>query len=140
MKGQPTLDRIADLLLQLRRKLHEQMRDQQFQHDLTGSQLETLWFIGSQTETSMESIAHHLGVKPPSVTAIIDKMEHEGYVVRTQSEQDRRVTFVSLSPRMKTQFATIVAYKKATFAAMFERLTETDRQELERLLSLLVDA
>lgn len=87
----------------------------------------------------MESIANHLGVKPPSVTAIIDKMEHEGYVVRTQSEQDRRVTFVSLSPTMKQQFATIVDYKKATFAAMMSRLTAADRSELERLLALLVE-
>ena len=66
---------LSDLLLALRRQLIDSTKDHHFKSELTGSQLEVLWLVGSAGSINMEGIATYLGIKPPSVTAMIDKME-----------------------------------------------------------------
>ena len=131
---------LSDLLLQLRRKLNERTKEHTLKYELTGSQLEVLWFIGSHGKTSMDGIANYLNVKPPSVTAMIDKMEREGYVKRTQSTRDRRIMNVTLSPKIQKEFAYVKAQKEATFNELMDRLSDTDKQELERILTILISA
>jgi DNA-binding MarR family transcriptional regulator len=50
-------------------------------------------------------IARELGLTPPTVTALIDRLEAHGLVRRTPHPTDRRVTLVELLPRAWGQLA-----------------------------------
>jgi DNA-binding MarR family transcriptional regulator len=52
-------------------------------------------------------IARELGLTPPTVTALIDRLETHGLVRRTPHPTDRRVTLVELLPRAWGQLAGI---------------------------------
>ena len=136
--GKVHAQHISDLLFQLKRKLKQCTKGIPFKYELSASQLEVLWYVGMHAPTSMDSIAHYLNIKPPSVTALVDRMEKDGYVLREQATTDRRITNVILSPRMRKEFASFTRQKEATFNKLMDRLSDHDKQELIRILTLLL--
>jgi DNA-binding MarR family transcriptional regulator len=57
---------------------------------LTVTQLRSLFLIGKQGSTNFRRLAEALGVTPSNVTGIVDRLEEQGLVSRTQNPEDRR--------------------------------------------------
>lgn len=53
-------------------------------------------------------LAGHLGVREPTVTATVDRLEREGLVERTRSTDDRRVVRVTITSDGATTVATVI--------------------------------
>ncbi len=134
IRNMPTL---AELMFALRRKLSERSAEARLRDQLSVSQLEVLWFVAMSGRVSMEAVASHLGVKPPSATALIDALVQKGFIARARDPKDRRVVQVSLTPSAKRQLATIKKRKEQAFESLLGNLSATDRKELTRLLILL---
>ena len=69
------------------------------QYDLTASQFDVLfWSFRRQDrdklETMQKDIERYFRISNPSVSGIISRLEQKGYVVRTRSEQDRRIWYI----------------------------------------------
>lgn len=45
-----------------------------------------------------KKLAEKLGVKPPSITVMLKKMEAEGYIIKKQDEKDQRITRIFITP------------------------------------------
>ncbi|HEU4677609.1 MAG TPA: MarR family transcriptional regulator [Candidatus Paceibacterota bacterium] len=127
---------LPELLLSLRRKLNERMKGERFGDELTFSQLEVLSFVESGPRT-MERIAAHLRVKPPSVTAIVDRLEDAGLVARGKDETDRRITKVTATAKAARRLSERRERKEAAFRELLAKLSTRDRKELERILRIL---
>jgi DNA-binding MarR family transcriptional regulator len=137
MNTAPT-NSLSELLLALRRRINENVKGDRLGHELTLSQLEALWFIQSSGKSTMERIAAHLGVKAPSVTTLVDKLEKAGYVSRTRDSRDRRVIYVSLVEKTKRQLVALRKEKEKFFNRLLAKLSAKERKEFERILSVLV--
>ncbi|MFM2330532.1 MAG: hypothetical protein RLZZ26_39 [Candidatus Parcubacteria bacterium] len=133
-----TTHSLSELLLALRRQINENVKENRLKHELTVTQLEALWLIQSAGKSTMESIATHLGIKAPSVTALVDKLEKSRYVTRTRDKIDRRVTYVTLAEKTKRQLVALNKEKEAFFIKLLAKIPTKDRKEFERILSLLV--
>lgn len=57
---------------------------------LTLTQLRSLFLIVDKRSTNFRRLAEALGVTPSNVTGIIDRLEEQGLVSRTQNPEDRR--------------------------------------------------
>jgi len=126
-------------MIALRRKFAECSQEIRLKSELSITQFEVLWFVAASGTATMESIANHLGVKPPSATALISTLERKGYVLRKGSPDDRRVVNVMLTASAKRQLASLKTKKDKMFESLFSKLSASDRKEFTRLLILLTE-
>ena len=65
--------------------------------DLKPGQAGCLFILSKEGRLPQKEIAKKLGVKPPSITALLKKLEARGLIVRSSDEQDQRVSWITLS-------------------------------------------
>lgn len=72
--------------------------------------LESIYQLGTPT---FSELSQKLSVTKPAVTTMVNKLEKQGYVAKTQSEQDKRVFYIHLTPKGQKIFtATQDIYQK----------------------------
>jgi DNA-binding MarR family transcriptional regulator len=89
---------------------------------LTITQLRSLFLITNKGSTNFTKLAEALGVTPSNVTGIVDRLEEQGLVSRTQNPEDRREM-------------TLQATDKGE--ALVSDLKEAGVKQMTRILSLL---
>jgi MarR family transcriptional regulator, organic hydroperoxide resistance regulator len=64
---------------------------------MTIAQLKSLFFIAEKGKTNFKKLADALGVTPPNITGIIDRLVEQGLVSRTENIEDRRVMLLQMT-------------------------------------------
>ncbi len=67
--------------------------------DLSISEMHVIDSIGLNRERTMTDTAKDLHITSGTLTTTINNLVKKGYVFRTRSEDDRRIVYISLSPR-----------------------------------------
>ena len=129
---------LEDLLLVLRKNIIEVMKKDGLKDDLTFSQVQVLHFIGPHGKSTMKNIADYLKITPPSATEIIKEMERKGLVKRIGDKSDRRIVDIVFTPISKKLFNSICKRKKQFFKKMISKLGVVDRNNLERIIKILI--
>jgi DNA-binding MarR family transcriptional regulator len=89
---------------------------------LTLTQLKSLFLIANKGSTNFRKLAKALGVTPSNVTGIVDRLEEQGLVSRTQNPEDRREMTLQATDRGK---------------ALVSNLKEVGVKHMTQILSLL---
>jgi DNA-binding MarR family transcriptional regulator len=89
---------------------------------LTVTQLRSLFLIANKGSTNFRKLAEALKVTPSNVTGIIDRLEDQGLVSRTQNPEDRREMTLQATDKGK---------------ALVFNLKEAGMKEMTQILSLL---
>ena len=66
------------------------------------------WLLYRKEEVNMTEIADYIHVPLNTATGIISRMEKNGFVVRTRSEEDKRVVHIRFSEKGMAQFEALV--------------------------------
>lgn len=66
------------------------------------------WLLYRKEEVNMTEIADYIHVPLNTATGIISRMERNGFVVRTRSEEDKRVVHICFSDKGMAQFEALV--------------------------------
>ena len=122
----------------LRRMITESIKKNTLKDELTFSQFETLWFIGINGKKSMEAIADYLKITPPSTTSMISKMDKKGLVCRKRDIKDKRVVYISLTPKTKNHLRTLRMQKEKLFSLIISKLSKKDKEHLEQIIKKLI--
>jgi DNA-binding MarR family transcriptional regulator len=101
---------------------------------LTVSQFHILKVVARNGTHQLGELADFLGVSPPAATKNIDKLERLGFVLRSASEGDRRVTLLSASPAGRRL---VNKYEKIKAARLSPVLGKFEAEELRQFASLL---
>jgi MarR family transcriptional regulator, organic hydroperoxide resistance regulator len=67
--------------------------------NLTLAQLKSLFFIAARDKTNFKKLAEALGVTPPNVTGIIDRLVEQALVTRTENPEDRRIMLLQATEK-----------------------------------------
>lgn len=94
----------------------------------------------ASTSLKMADIASLLSIKPPAASAVVDALEHRGFVARTPSEDDRRVTLVSLTPVGCTALTHTEERRRTELRRYMELISEDDIRALLRIQNTFIDA
>jgi DNA-binding MarR family transcriptional regulator len=129
---------VGELLLAFRRKISCSTKKELLDRELTFSQIETLMFIGLKGSKSMESIASHLDIAPPSATSLVEKLEKKGLIVRFKDSQDRRMVLIELSAQAKKQISKMWKSKEQVLEKLIAKLNAADRNHFERIMKILI--
>ena len=88
---------------------------------------------------SQRDLAEKMHLARPTITIMLQKMEHEGLIERWDDPDDQRLTRIRLTETGRAESTNMgdvyARYVNATIGAM----SETDRAEFARLLGLLND-
>ena len=105
---------------------------------LTVSQLQYIDAIGTLGKPAVSDVASQLNITKASVTTAINKLIELGYVVKTQSEDDKRVFHVTLTETgqklVNVKHQALKAYMEFIDAA----LSEEETAQFEAILTKLV--
>ena len=66
------------------------------------------WLLYRRGEVNMTEIADYIHAPLNTATGIVNRMEKNGFIVRTRSEEDKRVVHVSFSDKGMVQFEALI--------------------------------
>jgi DNA-binding MarR family transcriptional regulator len=92
-------------------------------------ELQVVVFLGKNGPSRMGDIAEHLFIGGSTLTAIMDKLVAKDFVVRTRSEEDRRIVLVSLGPGGERLFMDHRAIKERYSRDILEVLDADERRQ-----------
>jgi len=124
-------------------KLQRCMKDKNsFDHADTLSilQVQVLVFLARKKEpVRMSDIAQEFSIELPSATSLINKLVALDLVRREASDEDRRLVTVSLTQSAKGMLTKVWKKKTARIKENLGCLSENDKKELKRILTILVE-
>lgn len=118
----------------------ETMRKDGLHQELTIAQSEALRMLGTRDPegTTMRDIADGLKITPPSATALIEEMEKKKMILREKHPTDRRIVFIRLTKKSRDLLARVCERKRRILDEMFAKISEKDRQSLERIIRSII--
>ena len=104
---------------------------------LTMSQYTVLWVVclsESPQGVPMRTVADGLLTRSADATRLVDRLTKDGYVSRTNSEDDRRVVLVRATRSGRALFRRLTTRIKDLHRSQWSALSLTEIRELRRLL------
>ncbi len=86
----------------------------------------------------LRDLVNVLKVTPSAVTGIVERMEKDQLLKRKPDPTDRRVHWISLTPKGKKLVLLVLRQKEKTIRVMFGRLTRAERQMYLRIFKKVV--
>ena len=83
---------------------------------------------------TMSELSRMLLVSNGNATAVVDRLEKDGLVRRTQSDADRRTVFVALTPEGLASFEGLASDHEREVDRVFGGLSEADLDALTEIL------
>lgn len=110
--------------------------------DLTGAQTHVLVALALAGEGGMpsSSLAQRICASAPTMTGMLDRLEHQGLVSRVRGEEDRRQVRVCLTDAGRGVIAVLDAHITDRLQSMLSCLDESERPTFVRLFCRVLDA
>ncbi|MCS7464894.1 MarR family transcriptional regulator [Paenibacillus doosanensis] len=111
-------------------------------YGITESKLDLLLLLILHQDKGMitpSAIAARLGIRRASATALLDWLEKRQWIAREQSDQDRRMIHVSITPEGKELVERLLPAFWRTCASLVEVLEPEERAVFEKVLLKLND-
>jgi DNA-binding MarR family transcriptional regulator len=96
---------IIELQRQINRDIRQHTLEAWMGLNITAPQLKTMFFIADHGSTNFTKLASALGVTPPNVTGIVDRLVEHGLVSRQENPEDRRMLMLHLTEKGKSIIA-----------------------------------
>ena len=97
---------------------------------VTIGQLKSLFFIDFEGNTNFRKLATALGVTPPNVTGIVDRLVEQGLVSRQENPEDRRMLLLKTTDKGKALLAKL---RERKISRMSDILAQLSLEELSAL-------
>jgi DNA-binding MarR family transcriptional regulator len=98
----------------------------QIDSEITMPQFYIMRLLGDVPSRRVTEIAEMLEIKPSAVTAMADRLEAKGWIVRERDEADRRIVNVSLSAEGRDELAAVSDVTRRFVRALFGQLDPTE--------------
>ena len=99
-----------------------------------GSQSRILMILASHGPVTQKELTECLGIQPGSASEVLLKLENNGLITRTTSENDRRTTVVSLTGEGMCQAEEVREARGHRHREMFSCLSQEEKETLIGLL------
>jgi len=88
-------------------------------------------------EIGQARLAERLGVEPPTLSGVLDRMERDGWISRAPNPQDRRRNRISLESRVDPIWRRITECAERVRERAARGLSKTELDELRRMLEIV---
>ena len=121
-------------VLHLSKLFRDQLRRASEEEGVPGSYRQILLELSHMEKLTQYELAKRTHLTPPTVSVTLQKMEHDGYIIRTPDEKDLRQMQVTLTPKgIEAELA-----NRARANALEHRILDGfSEEDLETLAALL---
>jgi DNA-binding MarR family transcriptional regulator len=126
---------VGQAYFELHHQLHRLVDQTMSSAGLSLARAKVLMRLSEHGPMNQATLAGLLGFAPRSVTDIVDGLERDGMVVRTEDKHDRRARIVALTPAGHDAFATAQLTKRKAMDEIFGSLSARERANLAALLT-----
>jgi DNA-binding MarR family transcriptional regulator len=126
-------EELRPLVLRLGRHLRRETEDL----GITSHQATLLWLVRTRPGLSLRELAHEEGISAPSLSAHVDRLEALELIRRVRSSDDRRRVGLELTPEGSATLRRVRARRTTWLAERISRLSDEDRERLERAVPVL---
>lgn len=109
------------------------------QMSLKPGQAGILFVLNRYGELSQRELADRIGVKPPSVTVALQKMEKNEYITRRPDERDQRITRIEITDKGKDCVKNMNQLVEQTENVLFRNMSTEEIMLLRRLILQMRD-
>lgn len=110
--------------------------------DLSLAQMNLILAVRTRSEVTLTELAEILGVSPPSVSVMVERLVEKGLLIRERATSDRRKVGIQVSPDADHHIAEMEERMIATFVELLEELgpetAGTWHEVLERVEQILL--
>ena len=117
--------------------LKQALTDELAPHGVTGRQWAVLLEVVRDPEISQARLAERLGVEPPTLSGVLDRMERDGWISRAPNPQDRRRNRIRLEGRVDPIWRRITECAERVRERAARSLSKTELDELRRMLEIV---
>ncbi|KRL57896.1 hypothetical protein FC70_GL000369 [Paucilactobacillus oligofermentans DSM 15707 = LMG 22743] len=89
---------------------------------------------------SQKELADVVHIRAASVTDLLEKMEHEGLVIRTKDEKDRRITRVSISDKGRQFLIKNNLIRHEVNEVVYGDLNDDDLEQLDMIYQKIINS
>lgn len=107
---------------------------------LTEAQLSVLEVISEQGKVKPSDLIPYLATSPAAVTMLLDRMERNELLVRERDSTDRRIVWVTVSEKGKSEVERGLQIRDAFLSTVLNRISSHNQQLLIYLLSKITAA
>lgn len=133
------MDTTGDLLMTVARALRRRFAAAMADWETTPGQARALRALCEAGSLRLSALADELRIAPRSATEVVDALQSRGLITREPDPADRRATSVVPTSEGRRLSALLDEARTAQAEQLFGRLGASDREELERILRLLVE-
>ena len=108
--------------------------------DVTPQQMVTILTISELKSCKISIISKRMGISPPVVTGLIDRLVMSGYVARMRDSQDRRIVFVKLTKKGNTYVGKFRRTIQKKWKQILVHLTDEERLAYINIMKKLMEA
>ena len=134
---------LANEIIRLQQKSHslgQYASEAWLELDLTISQLKCLFFIDAQGSTNFRNLAKALGVTPPDITRLVDRLVEQGLVSRREHPDDRRMQLLQVTDKGHSLLSKLREYRTTVLQRILTNLSDGDLLTVARGLRALLKA
>lgn len=107
--------------------------------DLTMAQFRALVTIRKWGRMTGRELAGRLGVTPGTLVPLLDRLQEAGYMQRVPDLEDRRLTWLELTPKGDRLFLRLFGIGAKRLMIAIAKLSPPDRKLFRRLLNKIAD-
>ena len=107
---------------------------------VTMTQCSTILAVGKHGKMTMNELSEWMTLATSTMTRIVDNLVRDGYIERTQDDQDRRVVYVSLTDSGSQLFDGILRIYHDYHRRIVENIPYEELHKVVEALQLLKDA
>lgn len=101
-------------------------------------QLRVMRLLLEKDQLTNSQIVEALDIRPSSASVLVSKLEESGLVKKTESPDDKRVTFISLTDNGREAITKSRKFKDDLSDSLFESLSDSEQQQLGATLKKLI--
>ena len=115
------------------RALNDEVRP----HGITSRQCQVLGLLALAGPLPQNELAERIGIEPPTLVGILDRMERDGWIRRDLCVADRRKKIVSPTQAAEPVWEKIIECAKRVRTQATQSLTSREIEELMRMLNVI---
>ncbi|MFP1632056.1 MarR family winged helix-turn-helix transcriptional regulator [Zhengella sp. ZM62] len=105
------------------------------EHGFYAGQDQIMLALSAEEGLTPTQLAMRLGVKPPTITKTINRLQAQGFLAKTGSETDARIAHIALTDAGRDAIRAIEKSVKRTEKALVKGLDKKERKALLKLLA-----
>ena len=98
-----------------------------------------LVWLASDPEYSQSQLAECMGIEPPTLAGVVNRMERDGWIVKSNCEDDRRRCRLRPTPKAEAIWNRSMSLAHAVRAQAVEGIKPDDLETLRKVCAKILD-